>query len=200
LDWNAVREKITRLGQREWPAEWGAKEEEAIGDFYGWCHRYLLEAPIATEEIANFERQQGITLPDDYRQFLTQLGNGGAGPDFGIFALGKREEEPLPDIVLENLRIEFAFDEAWNETSLLDKPELYYGYEVLAGAVPIATQGCAMDYWMVVSGPRKGEIWFDKRTDGAGVEPVCGVDGRHMSFGTWYETWLDGICKKLGVS
>ena len=199
MDWNAVREKITRLGQREWPAEWGAEEETAIGDYYGWCHRYRLEAPIVADEIVTFERQHGITLPEDYRQFLTQVGNGGAGPDYGIYSLGEGEEGPLPAIVLENLPVEFALDEPWNDMDLLEKPESYYSYELLAGAIPIATRGCALDYWMVVSGPRRGEIWLDKRTDGEGVEPICEVDGLHMTFGLWYASWLEDACTKHSI-
>jgi len=200
MDWNAIRERIKQLRELEWPAEWGSDDETTIGDFYGWCHRYRLETPLAADKLATFERQHGITLPHDFRQFLTQLGNGGAGPDYGIFALGQGEEEPLPEAVLKNLCTSFALDERWNDTGLLEEPERYYGYELLAGAMPIATHGCAMDYWLVVSGPHKNEIWFDKRTDGEGVEPVCEMDGRHTTFGQWYARWLQGVCRLHGIS
>lgn len=200
MDWNAVQERIAQLSQREWPAEWSAAENAAIGDYYGWCHRYRLEAPLAVDEVADFERKYGITLPEDYRQFLTQLGNGGAGPDYGIFPLGEGEEEPLPAIVLENLHQEFALNGAWNDTSLLDTPELYYGYEIMTGAMPISTRGSALDYWLVVSGPRKGEIWFDKRTDGDGVESVKDSSGNPLTFGQWYVAWLEAAFAKLDVS
>lgn len=200
MDWNLIRDRIKKLSQREWPAEWGPDEETTIGDFYGWCHRYHLQSPLVADELATFESQHRIVLPEDYRQFLNLLGNGGAGPAYGIFALGQGEEEPLPEAVLANLRTGFALNERWNDTALLAEPEHYYGYQLLAGAMPIATHGCALDYWLIVSGPRKGEIWFDKRTDGRGVEPVCEADGRHMTFGNWYTRWLEDVCRKHGVS
>ncbi len=204
MDWAAIRDKITKLADRDWPAEWGAKEDAEIGDFYGWCHRYRLEEPIAPDEVAAFERQHGITLPEDYKAFLTQLGNGGAGPDYGIFPLGEGEEQPLWPNVLERLSETFQLNEAWNDRSLgttslggtFTPDEAYYSDAVMTGAIPIATKGCALDYWLVVSGPRAGEIWFDKRTDSEGVEPVLDADGRHLTFGPWYLNWLDQACAK----
>jgi hypothetical protein len=93
-----------------------------------------------------------------------------------------------------------VLDEAWNDKDLLVSPERYYGYELLAGAMPIATRGGALDYWMVISGPRKSEIWLDKRTDEEGVEPICDADGQHMTFGPWYLAWLERALAKLGAN
>jgi hypothetical protein len=102
--------------------------------------------------------------------------------------------------VLDNLRPEFSLSERWNDQGLIDEPERYFGDELLAGAMPIATQGCALQYWLVVSGPQSGEVWLDKRTDGEGVEPVCEADGKHATFGAWFARWLASACAKHGIS
>jgi hypothetical protein len=52
-------------------------------------HKFLLNPTLAEAEVANFERQHKISLPADYRNFLTGAGNGGAGPYYGIFPLGQ---------------------------------------------------------------------------------------------------------------
>ena len=47
-------------------------------------HEYAFR-PVAKEaELIEFERQHSLRLPDDYRRFLIEVGNGGAGPFYGV--------------------------------------------------------------------------------------------------------------------
>src|SRR5690242_11984863 len=55
-------------------------------------HQYQLHPPLAKSHVQAFERQHGICLPDDYRCFITTAGNGGAGPYYGVFRLGERDD------------------------------------------------------------------------------------------------------------
>src|SRR5918996_2512608 len=43
-------------------------------------HHFTLNAPLVETEVLAFERQHAIRLPVDYRRFLIEVGNGGAGP------------------------------------------------------------------------------------------------------------------------
>lgn len=52
-------------------------------------HRYESRATASEQTLARFESRHRITLPD-YRVYLAELGNGGAGPSYGIFPLGLR--------------------------------------------------------------------------------------------------------------
>ena len=47
-------------------------------------HFHLLRQPLPLEELETWEEQAGVTLPEDYKTYLTCLGNGGAGPDYGL--------------------------------------------------------------------------------------------------------------------
>ena len=54
-------------------------------------HRYEF-APVATlSEVRDFEQRHSISLPASYVEFLTQVGNGGAGPEFGLYSLEELE-------------------------------------------------------------------------------------------------------------
>ena len=52
-------------------------------------HKYQWNPPASLKEIEEFEQETGISLPDGYRNFLLQEGNGGAGPFYGLFSLAQ---------------------------------------------------------------------------------------------------------------
>jgi hypothetical protein len=53
-------------------------------------HGFLPNPVLQQEEVLAFEQRPEIDLPD-YRHFLTTVGNGGAGPYYGIFPLGQSD-------------------------------------------------------------------------------------------------------------
>lgn len=59
-------------------------------DLYGtpfggnYIHMHLFRPVVDREELELWEELMGFTLPEDYRCYLTCLGNGGAGPYHGI--------------------------------------------------------------------------------------------------------------------
>jgi hypothetical protein len=55
-------------------------------------HFYKVNPPIPLSTIEEFEARHGISLPGDYRLFITEIGNGGAGPYYGLFPFGQLED------------------------------------------------------------------------------------------------------------
>jgi len=49
------------------------------------AHGFNLNPPLSEKVIVQFELDHGISLPQDYRNFLASIGNGGAGPFYGVF-------------------------------------------------------------------------------------------------------------------
>ena len=72
-DWKGVKARLVLMSVLD-PLRWrfGASE-----------HRHRLSPPIAEEELAAFELDEGASLRVDYRTFLSSVGNGGAGPHYG---------------------------------------------------------------------------------------------------------------------
>ena len=56
-------------------------------------HQYKLKAPASEEQVQKFEEQQGIRLPEEYRDFLLYAGNGGAGPYYGLYGIKALEDD-----------------------------------------------------------------------------------------------------------
>jgi len=62
-------------------------------------HQYRLADPLPLEQCLAIEKEYGIVLPEDYRHFITQVANGGAGPGMGLerFAIAPSKDQlPWP--------------------------------------------------------------------------------------------------------
>jgi len=51
-------------------------------------HRYRVGPQLSPTEVESIEKEYGVALPDDYAAFLVEVGNGGAGPGYGLQRFG----------------------------------------------------------------------------------------------------------------
>ncbi len=69
-----------------------AKEHDRNFNEYGADkHKYKFSAAAPVSMIKSFEEKHKIELPAGYKDFLTQVGNGGAGPEGGLYSLDEVE-------------------------------------------------------------------------------------------------------------
>ena len=54
------------------------------------------------------------------------------------------------------------------------------------GCIFLGTDGCGMDWILIVNGPERGNVWM---VCGEGVLPTV----PKRDFLTWYEDWLVGV-------
>lgn len=190
-----------------------------VGMFGEDVHSYQMNPTLTEAELAEFEEESGLRLPDDYRQFIMRVGNGGAGPYYGLFALGKMDDGdafgPWGNFVGE-LSTPFPHTSAWND--IADKPEYqgqgdderfdrlieafdehYYDPRQISGAIPICHLGCARRQWLVVAGSEAGNVWCDDRADYNGLYPLCTEKHKRVTFFEWYREWLDEALSKLQI-
>jgi len=179
------------------------------------AHGFRVNARLSEADAWAFEQDHKIVLPADFRVFLTDVGNGGAGPFYGVFPLGQmddnvglrqwNENDGLVGILSEP----FLLEEPWNDLSGIPNSELesqneaeywaqmdsfekrYWSSILVNGAIPICHEGCALRIWLVVTGRRPGYLWEDRRSENEGLLPVRLANGSPATFGSWYEQWLD---------
>lgn len=178
-------------------------------------HGFRLNPRLSQKDALAFEQQHKIALPADYRQFLRDVGNGGAGPFYGVFPLGQIDDRTgfqrwgENDGLVGTLSEPFPFEEAWNDLSSMPSSELetedeaeyeeqmesfekkYWSEALLNGAIPICHEGCALRIWLVVTGIQAGYLWEDRRSEHNGLHPVMLADGSPATFTGWYQQWLD---------
>jgi hypothetical protein len=128
-----------------------------------------------------------------------EIGHGGAGPFYGLFPLDGSDAEDIT--VLEQIRKPFRWTERFNpakwdnpciqEDVWCDEGENPQVFLNVPGALYICNYGCALRFFLVVSGLSLGEVWMDRQADDEGLLPICGEDGRSLGFLEWYERWLD---------
>lgn len=180
-------------------------------------HRYQLNPTIPIEKVRQFEIKHQITLPTDYVEFVTIIGNGGAGPFYGVEPLENSLFDDLdykrPDSLLNPAR-PFLHTEPWNltfeptvdedenekeyERQLEAFEELYFDKEQMNGVIAICNYGCAISLNLVVNGKEYGNTWTDDRGSDNGIYPSSELGNEHrITFLNWYELWLDNSLKEL---
>lgn len=150
-------------------------------DFRLFCaraHRYQLGPVLKEDQLSGLEQEFGATLPDGYRTFLLHIGNGGAGPYYGLFPLAGGDPEDLTDF--NSIKDPFP----WKDKNLRPR-------RVLPGALYICNYGCALRFVLIVTGQCRGEVWHDWRADSAGIYPATNPRGDRLHFLEWYSQWLD---------
>lgn len=125
-------------------------------------HHYRLNPPCPEATVAEFERTNGITLPEDYRRFVTEVGDGGAGPYYGL-------NYHQLSANISNLTQPFSLTESG------DVPD-----EGVTGGLFLADQGCGTGTWLIVRGLSYGTVW----------EGCDDISPTGLSFWQWYEQWL----------
>ena len=48
-------------------------------------HQYRLGSPVDLSFVLSIEEEYHFRFPEDYVQFITEVGDGGAGPGYGLY-------------------------------------------------------------------------------------------------------------------
>lgn len=147
--------------------------------FGAWSHEYRLAPPCPATRLAAWEARVGVTLPCVYRRFLAEIGDGGAGPCYGIAGLVDVDEHQL-----ERLRRPSMLPPNCTEGDDWEKVEaaLPAGSRATDGTMVVGYSGCLIFACLVVHGRNPGAVWVDNTGDWLGP---------WGAFGDWYEGWLD---------
>lgn len=157
--------------------------------------------PVSEEMVANFEMQNGIQLPEDYKKFLITVADGGTQPFYGLYALfGENDidaeskpvlQKKFPYTVKNPLYLidlsEEEYDEIYSSDTIFD--------EIDAGFLWLCHEGCAMYSILIVNteDPETyGTVWFYDFANDVGTAPLMDPKTKKpMHFLDWLEYYVD---------
>jgi hypothetical protein len=157
---------------------------------------------LAEDEVAAVEARLGIAFPEEYRGFITRVGDGGAGPAFGLFRLSSALRESKADAHPQLLATPFPHVETYNPDTdpaviafwdradrgeVSDEEQSFQLVREGAGTLPLCDEGGGYTHLLVVTGPARGTMWIDSRGADAGFIPL------NATFLEWYERWIDDV-------
>ncbi|MFJ3960266.1 SMI1/KNR4 family protein [Streptomyces sp. NPDC090036] len=153
--------------------------------------RYELRPPLPEAEVRAFEAEHGIRLPEEYRTFVTTVGDGPAGPGYGLMPL------ITPRAGVDD---DWAVDDEWREDRRpgrlaapcpirtprpFDVNRRFDEAEGLTlGTLMLAEEGCGMYSRLILAGPLAGQVWHLDQDFGTCVP-------ESPDFRTWYTDWLE---------
>lgn len=171
-------------------------------------HKYALNPPVDRSLVERAEERYGFSFPRDYFEFITEVGDGGAGPDYGIdpfaeFISESNDMNGCAEAYRKSLAVPFSPRkmlpdevEEYAITTRKDyekEPERFFVYEkenddyewYTDGFYVLGTHGCQWDFALVTAGERHGQV-FDTDNEGA----CAFVAG---SFEEFYGQWLEWL-------
>lgn len=180
-------------------------------------HKYALNPCLTEAQVAAIEQQHNFKVPDDYRHFIIELGNGGAGPYYGLKPLEKAFPwlgmEQNPGLVSKPFALTeptFALQGCVGSSNLdeyfrrIETDERYYNKIMRCvnqynkpkyshGLILLSDYGDGILFTLPVNGPETGNVWVDDMVDQAGIFPVASelTPNTRTTFLDWYENWLD---------
>lgn len=146
-------------------------------------HGFKLAPPMPEAQVARIESAIGVRLPEDYREFLTQVGAFGAGPGYGLVNLDHPSQWDGPasaEFIVPTVCVITGNDgsEVVGHSNFTPERE---------GMVMLADHGCGKLSLLVVNGEDVGAVY----TDLTGID--AGLVRCHDDFWQWYGAWLDEL-------
>ncbi|MFI2201148.1 SMI1/KNR4 family protein [Streptomyces sp. NPDC020192] len=139
-----------------------------------------------------FEARHGVTLPEPYRSFVAEVTDGSAQgpPHYGLSGLARAAASQDPDKP-------FPLTKAWvweEDDGPYEDPDTVIEQVAHHGSLVLGTDGCGMDWHLIVTGPHRGHIW---QITGEGAVPFgaeFGCTSARPGFAGWVRHWAD--CKE----
>ncbi|MEV4088530.1 hypothetical protein AB0J43_50550 [Nonomuraea fuscirosea] len=150
------------------------------------AHGFELGPPLPEAVVTEFEQRHEVTLPAEYRLFVTELGDGGAGPGYGLSRLNtsccthhRSGHLAQASPYLPGPRYVDDWEERYEDPPGPDRA-------FLRGTLEIAGHGCSLVTQLTVAGPARGRLFNLDHEGPLGPYVVEDAD-----FLAWYERWLD---------
>ena len=164
---------------------------------------FHLPAPLSERDLAVFESANQVVLPEEYRNYLTHVANGGTGPYYGLYSITEALEQtlnldstPTGDFYYNNAQVQsfISHYQACLEEGMDENIHYLEVPEPLEGVLFLSEYGCGGFYLLVLTGEQAGTVWYLQ--EGEYLYP-CFEGTQQWGFLNWFEDWLDNSLEAL---
>jgi len=191
-----LREKLKRLEGIMLPEHREIlKGRYIMSALYQYC--FPMNPPATSEQVKAFESKHNCSLPEDYREFIQQIGDGGPGPN-GLFTLFPENNKtrnpmfgahlaPFPFIWQSEIIPETGED--WGSFTYME--DLEDKTRDIGLAIEFFCGGCDHYYFLVVTGSEKGSVWQARTESNREFAALATGEKTRVSFLEWFENWIE---------
>jgi uncharacterized protein (TIGR02996 family) len=156
---------------------------------------------LSEAELLAFEADYRVTLPDEYRMFLSEVGNGGLGPGEGLLRLAEAvDRSPSRDL---GTPFPFSIRQYREDPDRFYEEQSTEAYQPWPGVLFLSEPDSYGYAYLVITGEDRGMLW-GYGPHNCGWTPECPssvldnkwANGEVRSFFRWYEDWLDDWLQK----
>lgn len=158
-------------------------------------HLYCTNRCIEADQLNLYEEKMGINLPEEYKFFLKNIGNGGAGPFYGIFPLEKSANSIRPGSLLRVSPLSPNISDSELDYLVdLHQEDKDEEFSIFDGILRIGNQGCGTCTYLVLSGEFSGRVInLDE------FEFTRPIFDKSNGFFEWYFDWINRNRIKLKI-
>jgi len=168
--WEQTRKKIEQLDLLD-------KQRQVFG---AQSHDYRLYPTLTTEEISQFENWLGAPFPGDLQAFYREVGNGVAGPHYGLLEAGAVTGYRPGEIYTDAAKLRAMSGDGSRES---EDGYFEVNKDSITGLMTIIDEGCGHETCLITTGPRAGEVVH------VSIEGYVHETGKKLI--EVYERWLD---------
>lgn len=155
--------------------------------------------PAGWEAVRSFEAEHGIVLPEPYRTFVAEVCDGlrAGPPHYGLLPLGQTPSDWGPDRSERLLAEPFPLTAAWLWEEEAEQAPSEQEFEARVapvfdhGSLLLGTDGCGMDWHLIVTGPERGHVWLITENGAIpfGTRPNTSLMPGTPGFAGWASHW-----------
>ncbi|MGW2564816.1 SMI1/KNR4 family protein [Streptomyces sp. NPDC001537] len=155
------------------------------------------ESALGWEAVRAFEAEHGVVLPEPYRTFVAEVSDGSSQgpPEYGLLGPAQLPGDWGDDGSGRKLGEPFPLTAAWlweEDDGPYEDPEAVIEQVLNHGSVVLGTDGCAMNWHLVVSGPQRGHIWHVTDVGAMPFGSEFGFTTSEPGFAGWVKHWAAG--------
>ncbi|MCL8012381.1 SMI1/KNR4 family protein [Streptomyces sp. AS02] len=155
------------------------------------------ESALGWEAVRAFEAEHGVVLPEPYRSFVAEVSDGSfqGPPEYGLVGLAELPSDWGGGEADRELSKPFPLTRGWlweEDTGPYDDPEAVIDQVHDHGSLVLGTDGCAMNWHLIVSGPHRGHVWHITDVGAMPFGSEFGFTTSEPGFAGWVQHWAAG--------